>query len=54
MKRCKKSRISTIKKNIILIVDDNPNNIKLIAGVLSEFDFQIVYAKSGEKYTDEY
>ncbi len=35
--------------NRILIVDDNPKNIQLIANILKDFDFEIEYGQDGEE-----
>ena len=35
-------------KEIILIVDDNPNNLKVVAGVLKENGYDFRMAKSGQ------
>lgn len=37
-----------MKQDIILIVDDNPDNIQVIANFLREFGFRVLIATSGE------
>ncbi|MEG4581383.1 EAL domain-containing protein [Microcoleus sp. MON1_C5] len=36
------------KKNVILIVDDNPNNLKILFDLLKESGFKVLVAKDGE------
>lgn len=40
--------METTKQDIILIVDDNPTNIKVIADFLKESGFKVIIATSGE------
>lgn len=37
------------KDNTILVVDDNPDNLRLLAGILSEHHYKIRLAPSGER-----
>ncbi|MEG4248253.1 EAL domain-containing protein [Microcoleus sp. Pol10D4] len=41
------------KDNVILIVDDNPNNLKLLFDFLKESGFKVLVAKDGESAIDK-
>jgi two-component system, sensor histidine kinase and response regulator len=40
---------TTTRNPIILIVDDNPRNLQLIALTLREFDYKLIFADGGQK-----
>ncbi len=40
------------KQPLILIVDDNPSNIQILAGILSKEQYQITFATSGSQVFD--
>ncbi|MGK7904795.1 MAG: response regulator [Hormoscilla sp.] len=41
--------METVKQETILIVDDNPTNIKILFSFLKEFGFKVLVAKDGER-----
>jgi CheY-like chemotaxis protein len=41
------------EKGKVLIVDDNPTNIQVVGNILTENNFEIAFARSGEKSIEQ-